>query len=105
MRANAPSPQTPLYEHAAPGRRQRYAHHGEQLPAGEEERRRVAAAADIDHDRCHGREGVLYREIAACDHQGGMCQSRAFVRILRPAPPADPVVFSETAMGKQLLVD
>jgi transposase len=34
-----------------------------------------------------------------------MSQLRAFVRTLRPAPPADPVVRFETAMGEQLQVD
>lgn len=48
---------------------------------------------------------VLYREIAAQGYQGGMSQLRAFMRALRPAPPADPVVRFETAMGEQLQVD
>jgi hypothetical protein len=48
---------------------------------------------------------VLYREIVARGYQGGMSQLRAFVRTLRPAPPADPVVRFETAMGEQLQVD
>lgn len=48
---------------------------------------------------------VLYREIAARGYEGGMSQLRAFLRTLRPAPPADPVVRFETAMGEQLQVD
>lgn len=48
---------------------------------------------------------VLYREIVARGYQGGMSQLRAFMRTLRPAPPADPVVRFETAMGEQLQVD
>jgi len=48
---------------------------------------------------------VLYREIAARGYEGGMSQLRAFVRTLRPAPSADPVVRFETAMGEQLQVD
>lgn len=48
---------------------------------------------------------VLYREIAARGYQGGMSQLRAFLRRLRPEPPADPVVRFETAMGEQLQVD
>ena len=48
---------------------------------------------------------VLYREIAALGYQGGMSQLRAFMRRLRPAPPADLVVRFETAMGEQLQVD
>jgi len=48
---------------------------------------------------------VLYREIAARGYEGGMSQLRAFMRTLRPVPPADPVVRFETAMGEQLQVD
>lgn len=48
---------------------------------------------------------VLYREIAGRGYQGGMSQLRAFMRTLRPAPVADPVVRFETAMGEQLQVD
>jgi transposase len=48
---------------------------------------------------------VLYCEIAARGYEGGMSQLRAFMRTLRPAPPADPVVRFETAMGEQLQVD
>lgn len=48
---------------------------------------------------------VLYREIAARGYEAGMSQLRAFVRTLRPAPSADPVVRFETAMGEQLQVD
>jgi transposase len=48
---------------------------------------------------------VLHREIAARGYQGGMSQLRAFLRTLRPAPAADPVVRFETAMGEQLQVD
>ena len=46
-----------------------------------------------------------YREIAARGYEGGMSQLRAFMRTLRPAPPADPVMRFETAMGEQLQVD
>jgi transposase len=48
---------------------------------------------------------VLYREIAARGYEGGMSQLRAFMRTLRPVPPADPLVRFETAMGEQLQVD
>ena len=48
---------------------------------------------------------VLYREIEALGYQGGMSQLRAFMRTLRPAAPAEPVVRFETAMGEQLQVD
>jgi transposase len=48
---------------------------------------------------------VLYREIAAAGYQGGMSQLRAYLRTLRPAPPVEPVVRFETAMGEQLQVD
>lgn len=48
---------------------------------------------------------VLYHEIAAQGYQGGMSQLRAFMRTLRPAPPAEPLVRFETAMGAQLQVD
>jgi transposase len=48
---------------------------------------------------------VLYREIVARGYQGGMSQLRAFMRTLRPAPPAAPVVRFEMAMGEQLQVD
>ena len=48
---------------------------------------------------------VLYREISARGYQGGMSQLRAYLRHLRPAPPVDPVVRFETAMGEQLQVD
>ncbi len=48
---------------------------------------------------------VLYREIVARGYQGGQSQLRTFMRTLRPAPAADPVVRFETAMGEQLQVD
>jgi transposase len=48
---------------------------------------------------------VLYREIAARGYQGGMSQLRAYLRRLRSAPAAEPVVRFETAMGEQLQVD
>lgn len=48
---------------------------------------------------------VLYREIVARGYQGGMSQLRAYLRRLRPAPSAEPVVRFETAMGEQLQVD
>jgi len=48
---------------------------------------------------------VLYREIVARGYQGGQSQLRAFMRTLRPAQPAEPVVRFETAMGEQLQVD
>ena len=48
---------------------------------------------------------VLYREIVARGYQGGQSQLRAFMRTLRPALPAEPVVRFETAIGEQLQVD
>lgn len=48
---------------------------------------------------------VLYAEIVARGYQGGQSQLRAFMRTVRPAPPAEPVVRFETAMGDQLQVD
>lgn len=48
---------------------------------------------------------VLHREIAAQGYQGGQSQLRAFMRSLRPLPPAEPEVRFETAMGDQLQVD
>jgi transposase len=48
---------------------------------------------------------VLHREIAGRGYEGGMSQLRAFMRTLRPAPAAEPVVRFETAMGEQLQVD
>ena len=48
---------------------------------------------------------VLYREIAARGYLGGMSQLRAYLRRLRPVPPAQPVVRFETTMGEQLQVD
>lgn len=48
---------------------------------------------------------VLYREIVARGYQGGQSQLRAFMRTVRPALPAEPVVRFETAMGEQLQVD
>lgn len=48
---------------------------------------------------------VLLREIATRGYTGGLSQLRAFLRTLRPAPPAEPVVRFETAMGEQLQVD
>lgn len=48
---------------------------------------------------------VLHREIVARGYQGGQSQLRAFMRTLRPAQPAEPLVRFETAMGEQLQVD
>ena len=48
---------------------------------------------------------VLHREIVGRGYKGGMSQLRAFMRTLRPAPAAEPVVRFETAMGEQLQVD
>lgn len=48
---------------------------------------------------------VLHAEITARGYEGGMSQLRAFLRTVRPVPPADPVVRFETAMGDQLQVD
>src|SRR5471030_3538341 len=48
---------------------------------------------------------VLHREITERGYQGGLSQLRAFMRTLRPAPPAEPEVRFETAMGEQLQVD
>jgi transposase len=48
---------------------------------------------------------VLLREIAARGFAGGLSQLRAFLRTLRPAPPAESLIYFETAMGEQLQVD
>lgn len=48
---------------------------------------------------------VLYREIVERGYRGGQSQLRAFMRSLRPAPPVEPEVRFETAMGEQLQVD
>jgi transposase len=48
---------------------------------------------------------VLHREISERGYQGGLSQLRAFMRTLRPAPPAEPELRFETAMGEQLQVD
>ena len=48
---------------------------------------------------------VLFREIVAQGYQGGQSQLRAFMRKLRPQPPAEPEIRFETAMGDQLQVD
>jgi transposase len=48
---------------------------------------------------------VLQREIVALGYQGGISQLRAFLRTIRPAIPADPVVRFETEPGEQLQVD
>lgn len=48
---------------------------------------------------------VLLREIAERGYLGGLSQLRAFLRSLRPAPAAEPLVRFETAMGEQLQVD
>jgi len=48
---------------------------------------------------------VLYREIVVRGYQGGHSQLRAFMRTVRPAPPADPLVRFETGMGEQMQVD
>lgn len=48
---------------------------------------------------------VLLREIGARGYAGGLSQLRAFLRTLRPAPPAEPLIRFETTMGEQLQVD
>lgn len=48
---------------------------------------------------------VLYREIVERGYEGGMSQLRAFLRGIRPAVPADPVVRFETEPGEQMQVD
>lgn len=48
---------------------------------------------------------VLYREIVARGYPGGQSQLRAFLRTLKPAQAADPVVRFETAPGEQMQVD
>lgn len=48
---------------------------------------------------------VLYREIVERGYAGGMSQLRAFLRGIRPALPADPVVRFETEPGEQMQVD
>lgn len=48
---------------------------------------------------------VLLRELQEQGYRGGMSQLRAFLRGLRPAVPADPVVRFETAPGDQMQID
>jgi transposase len=48
---------------------------------------------------------VLMREIAAQGYQGGASQVRAFMHMLKPAQPSEPVVRFETAPGHQMQVD
>lgn len=48
---------------------------------------------------------VLYREIVERGYIGGMSQLRAFLRSIRPATPADPVVRFETEPGEQMQID
>ncbi len=47
----------------------------------------------------------LFEEIKAAGYEGGYTQLKAFVRSVRPRPPADPVVRFETAPGQQAQVD
>jgi transposase len=48
---------------------------------------------------------VLFREVRARGYAGGETRVKQFVRGLRPAPKADPVVRFETAPGEQMQVD
>jgi transposase len=48
---------------------------------------------------------VLYREIVAQGYPGGISQLRRYLRGLRPAQSAEPVVRFETAPGEQMQVD
>ena len=48
---------------------------------------------------------VLMREIVAQGYQGGASQLRAFMHMLKPAQPSEPVVRFETAPGHQMQVD
>lgn len=48
---------------------------------------------------------MLYREIVAQGYAGGGSQLRAFMHILKPAQPAEPVVRFETEPGAQMQVD
>lgn len=48
---------------------------------------------------------VLQREIVALGYKGGMSQLRSFLRVIKPAQPADPVVRFETMPGEQMQVD
>jgi DNA-binding XRE family transcriptional regulator len=47
----------------------------------------------------------LFEEIRAAGCAGGYTQLKAYVREVRPAPPADPVVRFETPPGQQAQVD
>lgn len=47
----------------------------------------------------------LFEEIRAAGYAGGYTQVKAYVRRVRPAPPADPVVRFETPPGHQAQVD
>jgi len=47
----------------------------------------------------------LFEEIRAAGYPGGYTQVKAYVREVRPQPPADPVVRFETPPGFQAQVD
>jgi len=47
----------------------------------------------------------LFEEIRAAGYAGGYTQLKEYVRQVRPAPPADPVVRFETPPGQQAQVD
>lgn len=47
----------------------------------------------------------LFEEAKAAGYDGGYTQVKAFVRVMRPQPPADPVVRFETPPGHQGQVD
>jgi len=48
---------------------------------------------------------VLLREIQAQGYDGGISQLKEFLRSIRPAVPAEPLVRFETEPGKQLQID
>ncbi|MGZ3518596.1 MAG: IS21 family transposase [Vulcanimicrobiaceae bacterium] len=48
---------------------------------------------------------VLLREIRAQGYAGGITQLKEFLALIRPQPPAEPVIRFETEPGKQLQID
>jgi len=47
----------------------------------------------------------LFAEIRATGYAGGYTQVKVYVRQVRPAPPADPIVRFETPPGRQVQAD